>query len=147
MPLSYASETSLLQLLFQNATFSAIGSGLPGATTAGSFYISLHTASPGGVGTQQTNEAAYTGYARVPVARSSGAFSISGNNPAIAVNIAAVTFPQATAGSEIETFFAIGTAATGAGSILVFGALTSSLNVSAGITPSFAAGQMQCTCT
>jgi len=147
MPLSYASETNLCQLIFQNAAFSAIGSGLPGATSAGSFYIALHLASPGGTGNQSTSEAQYTSYARVAIARTSGAFTITGNNPAVVSNSAIVQFPQATGGSETETYFSIGCAATGAGQIFVYGSLTASLAVSNGIAPTFAIGQLTASCT
>ena len=76
-----ASETSLMALLFNNTAWSAVGSGLAATTTAGSFYISLHTANPGGSGSQTTSEAAYTSYARQAVARSSGGWTVSGNAP------------------------------------------------------------------
>ena len=39
-----------------------------GSSVAGSLYVSLHTADPGVGGGQNTNEATYSGYARVAVA-------------------------------------------------------------------------------
>lgn len=57
-------------------------------------------------------------------------------------NAAAINFPAATGGSESETYFSIGTAASGAGQLLFTGSLTSALSVSNGITPSFAIGQL-----
>ena len=79
-------ENDLLLLLFNNTDATLIGdaAGLQNSATAGSLYVSLHTADPGEAGTQTTNEAAYTSYARVAVARSGAGFTVSGNtvNPA-----------------------------------------------------------------
>ena len=141
MSASNSFETSLLQHILQNADIANIGdaTGLRGSATAGNLYIALHTADPGEAGNQATSEANYTGYARVAVARSAGGFSVAGN---VASNAGAVGFPAATAGSNTITHFSIGTAASGAGVLLLSGALTGSLAVSAGITPSFAAGAL-----
>ena len=139
-----AGETSLWDLLFQNTTF-VQAPLIQGSATAGSFFIALHTANPGQTGTQSTSEAAYTSYARVAVARSSGGWTITGNNPITAENAAAVTFPACTGSSETETYFSFGQETSGAGVIYGYGALTSSLAVSNGITPSFAINALQCT--
>lgn len=105
-------------------------------------YVSLHTANPGAGGSQTTSEAAYTSYARVAVVRTSSGWSISGETIS---NVAAVNFPAATGGSETETYVGVGTLSSGAGVLLWFGALTSSLAVSNGITPSIAIGAIQIT--
>lgn len=141
MSLTNAAENELLNLLFANNNWVSIGdaTGLVASTVAGSFYISLHTADPGEAGDQTTSEATYTGYARVAVARSGSAWAISGNNCA---NAAAVTFGEATAGSETITHFGIGTDVSGVGNLLMSGLLSGSLAVSAGITPSFAIGDL-----
>ncbi len=143
MSASNAFETSLLSHIFANDDIANIGdaTGLRGSTTAGSFYISLHTADPGEVAAsgQQTSECAYTSYARVAVARSAGGWTVSGNNVS---NTAAVTFPTATGGSETATHFGIGTAASGAGVLLLSGALNATLAISNGIAPSFAIGEL-----
>lgn len=153
MPLSPASQTALLDLLFENTAWANVGNlaGLQPSSAAGDFYVALHTANPlttagtGTVGTQNASEAAYTGYARVAVTRASGSWTVSGSNPTSIANAAAVTFPAATAGSETETYFSIGLESSGATPILVSGALTASLAVSAGITPSFAIGALTTT--
>lgn len=69
----------ILNLVFNNANAANIGdsTGLRGSSTAGSLYVSLHTADPGAGGNQTTNEAAYTSYARVAVARSSAGWTIA----------------------------------------------------------------------
>lgn len=144
MSATNAFETSLLSLIFTNSNIANIGdaTGLRGSTTAGSLYISLHTADPGETGNQTTSEATYTGYARVAVARSGAGWTVSGNT---ASNAAAVTFGQCTGGSNSITHFGIGTDASGAGNLLITGALSAPLAVSAGITPSFAAGELDVT--
>lgn len=141
MSISNTFETELLQHILQNADIANIGdaTGLRGSTAAGSLYVSLHTADPGEAGNQSTSEATYTGYARVAVARSAGGWSVAAN---VGSNASAVGFPAATGGSNTLTHFGIGTSASGAGKLLLSGALTSSLAVSAGITPSFASGQL-----
>lgn len=140
LALANTSQTSLVVLYFQNTAAANIGNtgGLQPSTVAGSWFLSLHTANPGTTGSQTTSEAAYGSYARVAVARSSGGWTVTGNQPCTAENAAAATFPAATGGSETETFFGIGTATSGAGQLLISAALTSSLSVSSGITPSFA---------
>lgn len=148
MSLTDASENALLLLLFNNTGWANVGdaTGLRGSTTAGSFFISLHTADPGETGNQTTSEATYTSYARVAVARSSAGFTVSGTAPSIAGNAAAVTFPACTGGSSTCTFFGIGSASSGAGNLNASGALTASLAVTNGITPSFAIGAMTVSC-
>ena len=100
-------------------------------------YVSLHTANPGASGTQQTSEAAYTSYARVAVARTSGGWTITTTSVSPAANI---TFPAATGGSETETFFGIGTASSGAGVLLYSGAISPTIVVSNGVIPILTTG-------
>lgn len=149
MPASNAFQADILNLLFENAAIANIGSvaGLQPSSAAGSLFIALHTATPGAGGTQATNEAAYTGYARVAVSRVGGSWTITGTSPTQIANAAAVAFGLCTAGTESETYFSIGYQTSGATKILAFGALSAALAVSAGITPSFAIGQLVCTVT
>lgn len=141
MSLSNAFETLLLQHIFNNSAMANIGdaTGLPGSAAAGSLYVSLHTADPGEAGSQTTSEATYTSYARVAVARTSGGWTIAGNAVS---NTAAINFPAATGGANTITHFGIGTLSSGVGTLLFSGALTASLAVSTGITPSFNASQL-----
>lgn len=135
-------ETDLLELLFNNTALANIGNagGLLPSSVAGSLYVALFTADPGETGSVVA-EANYTGYARVAVARTSGGWTIAGNNVS---NAAAITFGECTAGTNTITHFAIMTAATG-GDMLYSGALTASLAVSTGITPEFAIGALDVT--
>jgi hypothetical protein len=141
MSATKAFEKALLKRYFNNTDHANVGdaAGIQNSAAAGSFYISLHTADPGEAGSQTTSEATYTSYARVAVARSGAGWTISGGN---ASNAAAVNFPAATGGSNTITHFGIGSDSSGAGNLFFKGALTSSLAVSSGITPSFAIGEL-----
>lgn len=144
MSATNAFEDKILSLVFENANAANIGdaTGLRGSTTAGVFYISLHTANPNETGTQTTSEAAYGSYARQSVARSTAGWTVTSG---VADNDAAITFPAATSGSETETHFGIGSDVSGVGNLNIWGALTAGLAVSAGITPSFAIGALDVT--
>lgn len=134
-------ENDLLKLIFQAVAIANLAdNAATGPLT--NLYVSLHTADPADAGNQSTNEATYTGYARVAVARTAGGWTVTGNN---AENAAAVTFGACTAGTNTITHFGVGTLSTGTGKLLYSGALTASLAVSAGITPSFAAGALDIT--
>jgi hypothetical protein len=147
MSASNAFENSLLLLLFNNTAIANYGdaAGILGSAAAGSLHVALHTADPGEAGSQTTSEATYTGYVRIAVARSGAGWTVSGTAPTQAANAAAVTFGLCTAGSETLTHFSVGRDLAGAGQILASGVLTASLAVSAGITPSFAIGQLTVT--
>lgn len=128
-------ENSLLLLIFQNSNIANIGdaTGVRGSTTAGSLYVSLHTADPGDTGSQPTNETAYTGYARVAVARTSGGWTVTGNSVSPAANI---DFGECTAspGGAI-THFGIGVASSGAGVLLYSGTVSPNITVAVGVIP------------
>lgn len=144
MSATNAFETSLLEHILQNANIANVGdaTGLRGSSAAGNLYVSLHTSSPGEAGSQTTNEATYTSYARVAVARSGSGWTVSGNS---GENTANITFPACTGGSNTVTYFGIGTDSSGAGTLLFYGLITSpgsGLAVSDGITPVFGAGDL-----
>jgi hypothetical protein len=105
-------------------------------------YVSLHTADPGEGGSQTTSECAYGAYARQAIARDATGFDVAGNQ---ASNDDLIQFPQCSGGSETITHVAIGTASSGAGQIIYSGALSSSLAVSTGIQPQFAANALTVT--
>jgi hypothetical protein len=77
--------------------------------------VSLHTGDPGLTGDQTVNEASYTGYGRVAVARSAAGWTVSTNQVS---NTAAIVFPACTSGSSTVTWFGIGTASSGTGQLL-----------------------------
>jgi len=136
-----AFASAVLALYFNNTDHANVGdaAGLQNSATAGSFYVSLHTADPGETGSQNTTEATYTGYARVAVARSVAGWTVSGTS---ASNAAAVNFPICTSGSDTLTHFGIGSNLAGAGNLFFKGALTTARDVDVDITPSFAIGEL-----
>lgn len=132
---------NLMLLYFNNTTHATIGdaTGIVGSTTAGSLYAGLHTADPADAGSQTTSESAYTNYARVAVARSGAGWTVDTSGTAgRARNAAAINFPQCGATGSTITHFMVGAASSGTGQQGWSGALTASLAVSNGITPSFA---------
>lgn len=141
MTMSNAAEAALLDLLFLNVDWPNIGdaAGLQNSAAAGSFFISLHTADPGEAGDQATNEAAYTGYARVAVPRDGTGFTRVASQIS---NTATVQFGECTAGAANVTHFSIGLASAGAGMIVYSAPLASARSISAGITPLFNPGTL-----
>lgn len=134
-------ENDFLLLIF-NATAIADIAENDATSPLTNLYVSLHTADVGETGNQTTSEATYTSYARVAVARTSGGWTVSTNT---VTNAATISFPAATGGSNTITHFAVGTASSSTGKVLYKGALTASLAVSSGITPQFAAGELDIT--
>lgn len=131
-------ENDLLLLIFNNSNAANIGdaTGLRGSSTAGSLYLSLHTADPGEAGDQTTSECNYTGYARVAVARSGAGFAVTGNSVSPAANVSFANPTNATNLSQTATHFAIGSASSGAGKILYKGALSPTIVIAnTGVTP------------
>jgi len=124
-------ENDWLKLVF-NAT--AIANLADNAATSPftNLYVSLHTADPGEAGDQTTNEVAYTSYARVAVARTSGGWTVTANSVS---PVAAISFPAGTGGSGTVTHFAVGTASSGAGKLLYSGTVTPNIVCGNGITP------------
>jgi hypothetical protein len=74
-------NTKILDLIYRNAAnilpYIGDANGPQPSATAGSLYVSLHTADPGAGGDQTTNECAYTSYARVAVARSNAGWNLA----------------------------------------------------------------------
>ncbi len=134
-------ETDLLELIFNNTAISNVGdaSGLQPSAAAGSLYLALHTADPGEAGNGTTSEATYTGYARLAVARTSGGWTISGNQVS---NTAEAAFAACTGGSNTITHVSVVGTSSGTSRAIASLALTSSLAVSSGITPRFAASAL-----
>ena len=126
---------SLLSLIFNGTTYAGFATSAAGGFN--NLYVSLHTSSAGlatSGGGQQTNEAAYTSYARVAVQRNTGTsgWGVVANTVTPVANI---TFPQATGGGETEAFFGVGTSAIGAGNLLYWGPISPTIAVSTNVTP------------
>ncbi len=129
MSKSNATETDLLAKVFT-------ATALPW-DAATQLDIHLHTADPGEAGTSATSEATYTSYAAVTVSRSGSAWTVSGST---VTNDNLIQFPQCTGGANTITHVSITPNAST--QILYSGALSSSLAVSNGIQPQFAASAL-----
>lgn len=124
-------ENDWLVLIF-NATAIANIADNAASSPLTNLQVALHTADPGEGGSQTTSECAYTSYARVAVARTSGGWTVTANSVSPA---ATISFPACTGGTEIVTHFSVGTASSGAGKILYKGPVTPNISVSTGVTP------------
>ncbi len=135
-------EDDNLEHLFINLALPNLGdaAGLQPSAGAGSFFTSLMTALPAeSVSDQTTNEATYTPYARIGVARSAAGWTVAAG---VVDNDSPITYAQATSGSDTLTHFGLGFAVSGAGFLDMVGVLASALAVSVGITPEFASGDL-----
>lgn len=137
-------EDAILSLLFTATTFDGFAEN-DSSSPVENLYISLHTADPGEAGSQNTSETAYTGYERQAVARTTSGWTVSSG---VCTNDAEIAFPlcSASPGSNI-THVGIGTASTGAGTLLISDALSSSITMQVGTTPIFSAGELDITCS
>jgi hypothetical protein len=133
MSFSNATETELLNYIFDSAATAWEANA--------SFWIALHTADPSEAGTATTSEVAYTNYARVAVSRTNG-FSVTGNTVA---NTGLIQFPQSGGSGTDCTHFSVVTTSSGAGQIIIRGALLSTLPTGSGIQPQFAIGALTAT--
>jgi hypothetical protein len=120
---SYAELNALFCAVFSGA-WSTIAQNA--ASPATNLYVSLHNADPGPTGSQNTNETAYTNYARVAVARTTGGWTVtqgSGTTFTNVVNAAQIAFAACGATGDTLTHWGIGLASSGAGTLLAFGPL------------------------
>lgn len=142
MPKSTATCNSLVNLLYRATAFANVADNASSSPFT-QVYVSLHTASlTAGTNSQTENETSYTNYARQAVARSTGWTAASGG---ATENAATISFPQCGVTGATLTYVATGTAISGTGTVWHYGALNSSLAVSSGITPQFAAGALTIT--
>ena len=129
MSLSNATEADILDVLLR---------GLDPSYRAGATqYLAMFTADPSETGSI-ADEADYTGYARVALTKSS---AWTGTASPF-TNAALIQFGACTAGTNALTHFAVVDTASGAVNMMISGALSATLNVSAGIQPQFAAGAL-----
>lgn len=133
MSFSNAAETAILNQIFVGTATAWDGDA--------NLYISLHTGDPGEAGTATVSECAYGSYARATLTRATD-FTVAGNQIS---NANLEQFPQCSSGSETITHACIVNTATGAGVVIVRAALSTSIPVSTGIQPQFAAGALSFT--
>jgi hypothetical protein len=129
MSLSNTTEVAALAMFLQGTD--------PSYRAGATQYLALFTADPGEAASLAA-EANYTGYARIPLTKSSA--WTGGGNPFTNANL--VQFGACTAGSNALTHFAVVDTASGAVAMMISGALAATLNVSSGIQPQFAAGAL-----
>lgn len=131
-------ETAVLLHILNGTAIAA----LSGVTT---LYVSLHTADPGDAGSQNTSETTYTGYSRIAVSRDSSGWTVSGDTSS---NTAEIPFGQCTASPGADlTHVGIGTASSGAGTLLLHPPLSNPIAMQVGSTPIFSAGELDVTCS
>lgn len=125
-------ETDILALIF-NATAIADLAENDATAPLATLYVSLHTADPGEAGSQTTSETAYTGYARIGVARTAGGWTVASGSVSPVANI---DFGECTAvpGAAI-TYFGVGTLVSGAGKLLYSGTVTPNITMAVGVIP------------
>lgn len=128
-------EDDLLDLIFTNVAAPNVGDvgGLLPSASPGDYAISLHTVTQTDTDTSQsTNEAAYTGYVRQTVVRSTGGWTVSSG---ACTNDALITYPISTSGPESELDVGLGGFA---GVLQIYSVLDATLVVNNGVTPEFA---------
>jgi hypothetical protein len=134
MSISDTTELAILKLIF-TATAWANYADNAATTPQTNIDVALHTADPGDAGSMSTTEVAYTSYARVSVARTTGGWTVSGTAPCQAVPAAAINFPAGTGGTGTVTNFSTGKTGGGASAILFSGTVTPNIVTGSGITP------------
>jgi hypothetical protein len=125
-----AFENALLLLIF-NATPIADIAADDQTSPATTLTVSLHTADPGETGDMTTSEAAYTGYVRKTVARTSGGWTVTGASVSPVANI---DFGECTASAGAPiTHVGVGTGV--ANNLMYSGALTPNITMAVGVIP------------
>ncbi len=123
-------ESDFLKLIFNGTAIADLAQD-DTSSPATTLTVALHTADPGETGTQSTSETAYTGYARVAVARTTGGWTVTNNSVSPVANI---DFGECTAlpGAAI-THASIGTGVSN--KLLYSGALSASITMAVGVIP------------
>lgn len=142
MPKSTPTCNSIVNLMYRAAAWANVADNASSSPLTNT-YVALHTGDlTAGTNSQAQNETAYTNYARVAVARSTGWDAASAGATA---NSALMQFPQCGASGATLTHVSTGVGSSGATAVWHYGALNSSLAVANGITPQFAAGALTIT--
>jgi hypothetical protein len=136
-----AFSNAMLKLNLQGVGIASIADNAATAP-ATVLCVALHTADPGAGGTLSTKEAAYPGYARLAVPRSSAGWTVTGTTANPTNNL---TFAAASSGTETENWFSIGIPTSGAtctGALVIMyrGQITPALTVTGGVSPQLTTG-------
>lgn len=132
MSISDTTENAILNLVFRAVAWANYADNAA-TTPETNIVCALHTADPGDAGTMATSEIAYTSYARVNVARTTGGWSAAaGGSISPAANI---DFPTGTGGTGTATHFSTGKSGGGAAAILWSGTVTPNIVTGNGVLP------------
>lgn len=131
MSISNTTESAIMKLIFQAVAW---GNYADNAATSPetNIVVAGHTADPADAGTMSTTEIAYTSYARVNVARTSGGWAETSGSIS---PVATIGFPAGTGGAGTITHFSTGKSGGGAAAILWSGTVTPNIVCGNGITP------------
>lgn len=130
MSFGNSAENDFMKLLFNATTWNDIAENDTSSPTA-NISVALHTGDPGEAGSQLTSEAAYTGYARLNIARTSGGWTVTANSVSPAANI---DFGECTAaaGGPI-THWSVGTSVSNY--LIGSGTVTPNITMAVGVIP------------
>lgn len=131
MSISNTTETAVLKLIFQAVAWANYADNAA-ASPETNIVVAGHTADPADAGTQSTSEIAYTSYARVNVARTTGGWAEASGTITPVANI---DFPAGTGGAGTMTHFSTGKSGGGASAILWSGTVTPNIVTGNGVTP------------
>ena len=132
MSFSNQFEADILGLIFNATAISGLADNAS-ASPLTNLYVALHTADPGEGGNQSTNEVNYTGYARVAVQRTGAGWTLAGQTIS---PTAVIEFGEMTAGTpSTATHATVGTASSGAGKVIIRGALSPTIPYQVGTVP------------
>ena len=132
MSFSNQFEADILGLIFNATAITGLADNAS-ASPLTNLYVALHTADPGEGGNQATSEVNYTGYARVAVQRTGAGWTLAGQTIS---PTAVIEFGEMTAGTAGTAVYAsVGTAASGAGKVIIRGALSPTIPFQVGTVP------------
>ncbi len=126
MPIGTTFRNDLEKLIFNGIAIANVADNAATAPLT-TLKVALHTADPN-AGDQNTNAAAYTGYAQASVTRDSSGWTVSGNTVSPA---ATISFPAGTGGGETITHASIGDGTK----IFFSGTLSPNITTGDGVTP------------
>lgn len=131
MSISNTTETAIMALIFQATAWGNYADNASSSPQT-NIHVGLHTGDPGDTGTMSTSESAYTSYARVNVARTSGGWTEASG---AVTPVATISFPAGTGGSGTVTHFSTGKTGGGATAILFSGTVSPNIVTGNGVTP------------
>jgi hypothetical protein len=130
MPKNDTFRNDTLKLIFHGVAIADIAMN-DSSSPATVLPVALHTADPGGGGSQTTDEISYTDYARVGIPRDSSGWAITGNSVS---PVADIDFPVSSGGTGgTATHFSIGSGVSD--KILYRGAITPPILIGTGSLP------------